>query len=81
MLRFDLSTEGLVYYFPVPHNKSFGSEVTPILCCFRGPENVGVIPLNGAQPAPYGSGNPAVAQAETRIQSWRFRESLFWCAA
>jgi hypothetical protein len=34
--------------FPVLHNKNIGGEFVPIPCCFRSPENAGVIPLDGA---------------------------------
>jgi hypothetical protein len=48
-LRLDFGSEGLRYYFPVPHNKGVGGEFVRIVCCFCGPENVGVIPLNASQ--------------------------------
>jgi hypothetical protein len=47
-LRFNLSSEGLGYYLPVPHNKCVGSEFVRIVCCFCGPENIGVITLNAS---------------------------------
>ena len=49
VLRFDLSSERLGYYLSVLHNKRISSEFVRIVCCLCGPENVGVIPINGAQ--------------------------------
>ena len=37
------------YYFPVPHDKSVGSEFVPIVRCFCAPKNVTVISLNATQ--------------------------------
>ena len=45
-LRFDLSSKGLRYYLPVPHNKCVGNEFVGIVRCFGGPENISVIALN-----------------------------------
>ncbi|MFN0169179.1 MAG: hypothetical protein ACKV22_22375 [Bryobacteraceae bacterium] len=45
-LRFDLGGEGLGYDFPVPHNKRIGREFVRVICCFAGPQNIGVITLN-----------------------------------
>jgi hypothetical protein len=47
VLRFDLSSEGLGYYFSA--QQKCQCEFVPIVCCFCGPENVGVIPLGAAQ--------------------------------
>ena len=48
VLRFDLGSEGLGYYLPVPHNKRVGSEFVRIVCCFCSPENIRVITLNAS---------------------------------
>src|SRR5215831_20920277 len=48
VLRFNLSSEGLSYYFFVPHNEGVSREFVQIVCCFRGPENVGVITVDGS---------------------------------
>jgi hypothetical protein len=45
-LPFDLGSEGLRYYLPVPHNKCVGSEFVRIVRCFGRPENIAVIALN-----------------------------------
>jgi hypothetical protein len=45
-LRFDLSSKGLRYYLPVPHNKRVGNEFVGIVRCFGGPENIAMIALN-----------------------------------
>src|ERR1017187_3439872 len=45
---FDLGGEGLRYYLPVSHHKRVGSEFVRIVCCFRSPDNIGVITLDGS---------------------------------
>jgi hypothetical protein len=47
--RFDLSSKGLRYYLPVPHNKRIGNEFIGIVRCFGGPENIAMIALNRSE--------------------------------
>ena len=47
-LRFDLGSEGLRDDSPVPHNKCVGRKFVRIVCCFCGPENIGVITFNAS---------------------------------
>ena len=49
VLRLDLGSKGLGYYLSVPHDKCVCGEFVPVDCCFCGPENVGVLPLNATQ--------------------------------
>jgi hypothetical protein len=48
LLRFDLGSEGLGCYFPIPHNKRVRCEFVRIVCCFRSPENIGVIAIDAS---------------------------------
>ena len=45
-LRFDLGSERLGNYFPIPHHKGIGSEFVRIVGRFRSPNNIGVITVN-----------------------------------
>jgi hypothetical protein len=45
-LRFDVGSERLGNYFPIPYHKSIGSEFVRIVHRFRSPNNIGVITVN-----------------------------------
>jgi hypothetical protein len=50
VLRLDLGSKRLGYYFSVPYNKRVGSEFVRVVRGFCGPENVGVITVNRSLP-------------------------------
>jgi hypothetical protein len=47
-LWFDASSKGLRDYFSIPHDERVGGKFVRIVGCFRGPDNIGMITVNGS---------------------------------